>query len=170
MVHLAAAQQHRPLPDAFEFVRDLEVLEKALPGQDLFEQGAQLRNVPLAVAQFIHAALQRLTRGDFETFTKGFVGGLDPQLLVEHQQGWNRLDDRFRVITCGEQFVLQQEGLFEFYPFAFATVFQIRSRMSRLRFPFRVSNSHRTYSRHGNEPPRNYGIARGGFPRAGTNQ
>jgi hypothetical protein len=68
--HLAAAQQHRAPADAFERVRHLEDFENALPGQNLFQQGAQPGYVPLAIAQLIHPAVERLARGDFETFAE----------------------------------------------------------------------------------------------------
>jgi hypothetical protein len=49
----AGVEQHDLGADSWEVVLDFEVFEVAILRQDLFEQQAQARNVPLAVAQVI---------------------------------------------------------------------------------------------------------------------
>ena len=48
-VELAGIEQHRLWPDAGEVVSHLEVVEVAIPGQNLFQNLPQNRNVPLAI-------------------------------------------------------------------------------------------------------------------------
>ena len=43
-------EQHRAPPDLWKVVRDLEVVEEAVAGQNVFEQDAQFGNIPLLVA------------------------------------------------------------------------------------------------------------------------
>ena len=50
---LAAVQEHPPPADALEVVRDLEVAERVVLGEDVFEERPQLGDVPLAVAQLV---------------------------------------------------------------------------------------------------------------------
>ena len=50
---LAGVQEHPPPADALEVVRDLEVAERAVLGEDVLEEGPQLGDVPLAVAQLV---------------------------------------------------------------------------------------------------------------------
>ena len=49
----AGVEQHDLEADRWEVMLDFEVFEVAVPWQDLFEQQAQPRNVPLAVAQVV---------------------------------------------------------------------------------------------------------------------
>jgi len=68
-------------------VGDLEVVEVALGGEDVPEQGEQRREVPLAVAKFTDEAALRVLGHRLEGLVEGAVGGLDAQVAVEDEQG-----------------------------------------------------------------------------------
>ena len=67
---LASVEEHPPPPDALECVRDLEVAERAVLGEDVLEERPQLGDIPLAVAQLVDEPALGLL-------------GLDPEVLVE---------------------------------------------------------------------------------------
>src|SRR5712691_4242122 len=52
----AAIEQHGAAADVFKLVSHLEVIEEAVPGQDVFQQLAQPGNLPLAVAELKNQA------------------------------------------------------------------------------------------------------------------
>ncbi len=54
-----------------ELAKSWEVLDGGKTYVFHLEQGVQLGNVPLAIAQFVHTAIHRLVRGDFER--RGFA-------------------------------------------------------------------------------------------------
>ena len=100
-VHAASVQEHHPAPDGREVVRDLEIVEGCLLGQDFFKQAAEAGDIPLAVAQVVdQLALSVVTR-DLEGPIKGAVGRPDSQLSVENQQRLpHRLDNVLRIVDC----------------------------------------------------------------------
>src|ERR1043166_6821072 len=99
MIHLPAAEEHRAPADAFKLVRDFEVFEEIIARQDLFEEGAQLRNIPLAVAQIIHQAMLRRRAGDMEVLAERFVRALHAQLRIKNEKWWDGFNDRLRVLV-----------------------------------------------------------------------
>src|SRR2546425_5657780 len=82
----SGVEQHRAASDPFKVVRDLEVIEETVPGQNVFQQLAQLGYVPLAVAEFINQAPICLAGWDLEGLVKGSVRGVNPQLRRQDQE------------------------------------------------------------------------------------
>ena len=82
----ARVEQHDLFPDGLELVLDLEVLDRRAARQQLFEQLAQPRDVPLAVAELVDEPAQHLARRDGEGAVERAVGAFDAQAVVEHQE------------------------------------------------------------------------------------
>ena len=59
-----------------------------------------------------------MLRGNFETFTKRFVGGLNSQFSVEHQERWDGLNDSLGVVPGGQLLFLEQKRFFQPGPLA----------------------------------------------------
>ena len=83
--------QHGLLADALEAVLDLERLDGPVLRQDLREQLAQARDVPLAVAELVDQAPLGLRAIDLKRVVEGAVGGQHPQILAQDEE---RLADR----------------------------------------------------------------------------
>ena len=93
-MNLAGVEKHRLGADVRKDVLDLVGLDGGLPRQDLLEQQAQRRNVPLAVAEIVEAAADGSVGRCREHRIEGAVGGNHRQIGVEHQQPVaNGLDD-----------------------------------------------------------------------------
>ncbi len=86
-LELAGVQEHHPAADGREGVLELEVVEDGALGDDVLEQGPQVGDVPLAVAQLVDEAALGLPGRDVERLVEGAVGGPDAQRGVEDQQG-----------------------------------------------------------------------------------
>lgn len=89
-----SGNKHRPPADAREIVLDLVVDDGRTLGKDLFEQMAQLGNVPLAIAQVVDRPPQGLLRAHPERVVEAAAGGFDAKGVVENEQ-WlgNGIDD-----------------------------------------------------------------------------
>ena len=83
--------------DHRERVLQFEVVEHGAGGDDVFEQGAQVGDVPLAVAQFVDEPALGLTGRDVERLVEGAVGRADAQGGVEDEE---RLADRVHDVLC----------------------------------------------------------------------
>ena len=98
-LELAGVEQHHPAADGREGVLELEVVEDGALGDDVLEQGPQVGDVPLAVAQLVDEAALGLRGRDVERLVEGAVGGPDAQRGVEDQQGLaHRVDDVLGVV------------------------------------------------------------------------
>ena len=86
-LELPGVQEHHPAADHREVVLELEVVEHGALGDDVFEEGAQVGSVPLAVAQFVDQVALGLDGRDVKRVVEGAVGGVDAQRGVEDQQG-----------------------------------------------------------------------------------
>ena len=62
-LELAGIEQHHPAADHREGVLQLEVVEDGALGDDILEQGPQVGDVPLAVAQLVDEAALGLWTG-----------------------------------------------------------------------------------------------------------
>ena len=105
--HLAGVQAHGALSEVGEFMLDLVALHHALLGYDFLEQHAELRNVPLAIAQRVKRPALGVVGLDPEGRIKGAARGDHAQLLVEHKNGLadgvdNALSERPRVCDVRE--------------------------------------------------------------------
>ena len=96
-VQPSRVQEHRPRPDAFEGMLDQEIGYLIVLRPDIFQQPAQLRNVPLSVAEFEdQLALGRIA-GYVEGLVERPIGRTNPQVGVEHQKRMaDRLHDGLR--------------------------------------------------------------------------
>ncbi|NRP73917.1 hypothetical protein ILFOPFJJ_04838 [Ensifer psoraleae] len=65
---------------------DLIVHNRRALRNDLFEQAAQLGDVPLPVAEFIDVLSDRLIAADLEGREEGTARALDAQVLVQDKQ------------------------------------------------------------------------------------
>ena len=103
-LQLAGVEQHHPAADDREGVLQLEVVEDGALGDDVLEQGPQVGDVPLAVAQLVDEAVLGLLGRDVKGLVEGAVGGADAQGGVEDQQRLaHRIHDVLRVGFDGLQ-------------------------------------------------------------------
>jgi hypothetical protein len=72
--HTASIEAHRPRSDRRELVLDLEVLDDAVPRQDLHQQRPKLRDVPLAVPGVEQALALRVPGYHLEGLVERPVG------------------------------------------------------------------------------------------------
>ena len=78
---------------------ELKVVEDGTLGDDVFKQGPQVGDVPLAVAQLINETAFGLHGRNVERLVKRAVGGLDAQRGIQNQQGLaHRVDNVLSVI------------------------------------------------------------------------
>src|SRR5439155_2385967 len=85
-IQLPGVEQHRAASNAFKVVRDLEVLEETVPGQNVFQELTQLGYVPLTVAYFINQAPICLAVQDLADFVEGGVCGVNSQPRRENDE------------------------------------------------------------------------------------
>ena len=71
---LAAVQDHPPSADALEDVVHLEVAERALLGEDLFQERSKSGDIPLPVAEFVDETALSHFAGDTESFVERAIG------------------------------------------------------------------------------------------------
>ena len=101
---LAGIEQHYPTANDRKGVFQLEVVEDGALGDNILEQGAQVGDVPLAVAQLVNEAVLSLNGRDVKSLIESTVGGPDAQAGVEDQQGLtHRVDDVLGVGFDGLQ-------------------------------------------------------------------
>lgn len=81
---------------------DLETIEGATARQNVFQQFAEPRNVPLVIAQFVHQSARRVRRRDLKRVVEGNVGGVDAKVGMKNQQRiGRRAEDRLGVVARG---------------------------------------------------------------------
>ena len=98
-LELAGIEQHHPAANDREGVLELKVVEDGTLGDNIFEQGPQVGDVPLAVAQLVNQAVLGFFGRDVKGLVEGAVGGPDAQGGVEDQQGLaHRIDDVLGVV------------------------------------------------------------------------
>src|SRR5207244_2527187 len=83
----AGIEQHYPTANDRKGVFQFEVVEDGALGDNILEQGAQVGDVPLAVAQLINEAVLGFNGRDMKGLIESTVGGADAQAGVEDQQG-----------------------------------------------------------------------------------
>src|SRR5262249_47676093 len=83
----AGLQFHGLAANVLEGVLDFKVLEAAVMRKNFFQQRAQAGDVPLAVTQFVNAAIECFFGIDLKVTVKSLVGALDTQSLIEQQHG-----------------------------------------------------------------------------------
>src|SRR5580704_16301545 len=83
---LAAVEQHHPPPENREVVLQLEVVENRTLGNNIFQESAQIGDVPLAVAQLVNQAVLGFFEGDLKSLVEGAVTRSHPQSGIENQE------------------------------------------------------------------------------------
>ena len=84
---LAGVEQHHFPSDMFEFVGHLKVAERGVRGENVLQQLAQFRDIPLSVPEVVDETPLRLLRRGTERFVERLVGFHDPQVLGQNHQG-----------------------------------------------------------------------------------
>ncbi len=98
----AGVEQHHLVPDVREIVRQLEIVDHRIVWEDLLEQGAQARNVPLPVAQVVEKPAFGVLRQNLKCAVEGAVGTLHPQMPVQDQQRFaHSVDDAADIQGVG---------------------------------------------------------------------
>jgi hypothetical protein len=87
-IDLPRIEQHHPSSNRREDAVHFEGLDRRTFGKDGFDQGAQLGNVPLSVAELIELPADRILCGDCECVDKGTVRKPDRQVGIEHEQAF----------------------------------------------------------------------------------
>jgi hypothetical protein len=88
-----------------------ERLDSRSFGKDGFDQGAQLGNVPLSVAELIELPADRILSRDCEYLAKGTVRKPNRQVGLQHEQAFtDRLDQIQRVDFAHGQLSAADEG------------------------------------------------------------
>ncbi len=83
---LAGIEQHDASPNDRKCMRQLKVVEDGALGNYVFEQRAQVGNIPLAVAQLVNQVVLCFFRRDVKGLVKGAVGGVNAQRGIENQE------------------------------------------------------------------------------------
>ena len=93
---LAGVEQHHFPSDMFKFVRHLKVPEGGVRGENVLQQLAQFRDIPLSVPEVVDQTPLGLLRRGLERFVERLVGFHDLQVLVQDHQGLpHGFHDRF---------------------------------------------------------------------------
>jgi hypothetical protein len=88
-------EQHCASAEVGEIVLDLEIVHRAMLGNDGLDQQAQGRHVPLAVAELEEPASASARRILFEMLVEAAAGGEHAQGVVEHDERLGQcIDDR----------------------------------------------------------------------------
>ena len=104
---LAGIEQHHPAANDRKGVLELKVVEDGTLGDNILQQGPQVGDVPLAVAQLVNEAVLGFFRRDVKGLIESAVGGPDAQGGVEDQQRLtHRIDDVLGVGFDGLQVCL----------------------------------------------------------------
>src|SRR6185436_11787192 len=96
----AGVQEHGAGANALQMVSHFEIVERGISWEDLLEQLAQRRNVPLAIAEFVDEAALRFGGSGAEGLVKGGVGRVNTQIGVEDKD-WipGGADERLGVLA-----------------------------------------------------------------------
>src|SRR5271165_4616458 len=70
---LAGVEQHHPPPNGREVMLQLKVVKDRTLGDNIFQEGSQVGNVPLAVAQLVNQAVLGFFDRDFKGLIEGAV-------------------------------------------------------------------------------------------------
>ena len=99
---LAGIEHHDFPPDMIEFVGHLKIPERCVGGENVLQQLAQFRNIPLSVPQIVDQAPLGLLARRPERFVERLVGFHYLQILVEdHQRLAHGFHDGFgEVLTA----------------------------------------------------------------------
>ena len=81
---------------------EFEVVEEGALGDDVLEKGPQVRDVPLAISEFVNESAFGFVAGNEEGMVKGSVRGLDPERGVQNQEG---LSHRIHNVLCVKIFI-----------------------------------------------------------------
>src|ERR1700675_3221696 len=92
---LAGVEQHHPPSNNGKVMLPLEIVKDRTQGDNFLKQGAQDRNVPLAVAQLVNQTVFGFFERDLKSLVEGAVGGSHAQGGVENQE---RLPDRIHDV------------------------------------------------------------------------
>ena len=87
-IDLPRIEHHHPSSNRREDAVHFEGLDRRTFGKDSFDQGAQLGNVPLSVAELIELPADRILWGDCECVAKGTVRKPNRQVGIEHQRAF----------------------------------------------------------------------------------
>ena len=85
-VDAPGVEQHGPAPDVLEIMLDLVVLEAAVVRQDVLQEPAQLRDIPLPVAELVDEPALGFLRRDPEGLVERLVGRDHAEILIQHQE------------------------------------------------------------------------------------
>ena len=100
----ARVKQHHAAPDNREIVFEFEIVEHRTFGHHVFEQGSQIGNVPLAVAEFVNQTILGFVRGNMEILIKSAIGRVNAKRRIEHQKRLaHRVHDVLRKSLDGFQ-------------------------------------------------------------------
>jgi hypothetical protein len=86
LINPTRVEQHYPMAEGFKIVLDLEALEEVVFRQDFGEQTAQLRDVPLAVAELVDQPALSRSAVNLESFEKCAIGGLHAEVVVQDEE------------------------------------------------------------------------------------
>jgi hypothetical protein len=90
----AHIEQHHPSSNRREHAIHLEILDRRAFLKDGFEQGAQLGYVPLAVAELVELAADRMLRNHCECLAKRAIGKPHREVGLQNQKAFaERLDE-----------------------------------------------------------------------------
>jgi hypothetical protein len=104
IIEAAGIQQDRARANPLKVVAHLIVVEDRILRQNLFQQGMQLGNIPLLIAEVIDVLADGLHRGHLKHLVEGRIGRLHAEIGCEDEQGFpDRLDNLFgRVLGLAE--------------------------------------------------------------------
>src|SRR5580693_6419830 len=92
---LTGVEQHHPPSNGREVMFQLKVVENGTLGNNIFEEGSQVGDVPLAVAQLVNQSVLGFFRRDLKSLVEGAIAGSHTQGGVENQQ---RFADRIHDV------------------------------------------------------------------------
>ena len=96
---LAGVQQHHAAPNVREGVLKFKIVKHRTFGNNVFQQGSQVRNIPLTVAKFVDQSPLGLSRRHVKRLIKSSICTLHPQRGVQNQQWFTHcIDNVLRVI------------------------------------------------------------------------
>ena len=94
-LELAGVEQHHPAPDDREGMLELEVVEDRALGDDVLEEGAQVRDVPLTVAQLVDQAVLGLLGRDVERLVKARLADRTRKVVSRMSSGSRTVSTMF---------------------------------------------------------------------------
>jgi hypothetical protein len=100
----SGVEDHPSPADALEVVGHFEVAEGGLLREDVFEERPELRDVPLAVTQFVEESPRSLLGCDAEAGVERAIGLPDAEFVVEDEERRaDGIDDGLRDDAGGER-------------------------------------------------------------------